>query len=51
MLKYIFIIFGAVSLIGCNAENTNMEEPETENSLLAEWDTPYGTPPSRSLTV
>jgi peptidyl-dipeptidase Dcp len=45
MLKYIFIIFGAVSLIGCNAENTNMEEPETENSLLAEWDTPYGTPP------
>ncbi len=45
MLKYIFIIFSAALLMGCNTENQNTEEPEPENPLLSEWDAPYGTPP------
>lgn len=45
MIKYMFFIFGVVFLLGCNTENTNMEETQPDNPLLAEWDTPYGTPP------
>lgn len=45
MSKYIFIIFAALFLVGCNTENTTMDEAQSENPLLAEWDTPYGTPP------
>ena len=45
MSKYLFIIFVALLMIGCKAENKVSKEIDSDNPFLTEWETPYGTPP------